>query len=205
MMAAPLLTSVVCLLFARWSLVRRAIPSRRQWIMKALRGLDRFFHRINQNRVTQSRVLIQDNEPLPIDAPIAWRETKKRAFGTLRYLIRMLILIEVPTAFFCVLFLLLTIFNLRNDANRSETMVFLRAQSPLLLFEAVENGDMGAWTGTISLIALIEYVSITLVLRELCLSGASRFLGRPETVKSWCKVRLALGANHCTEITLSRF
>ncbi len=114
------LTILINLVLARRWLVSRAVSSGGSRVMSILKGLDGFFHRLNQNRWTQGRVLVNDTETLPYDKPIAWRETKKRAFGTFRYLVRMLLVIEVPTLVICLLFLGIT-----DYGNRSEVMVFM--------------------------------------------------------------------------------
>jgi ABC-type transport system involved in multi-copper enzyme maturation permease subunit len=114
----------VQLLMARYWLVRRAVASGGNLVMAALRWVDQFFHRINQNRFTQGKVLIQDTQTLPEDHPIAWRETKKRAFGTVRYLVRFLVLIEFPTAVLCLLVVILSESGFRHN-NRSEVLAIL--------------------------------------------------------------------------------
>ncbi len=114
------LTILINLVLARRWLVTRAAATGGSRVMSILKGLDGFFHRLNQNRWTQGRVLVNDTETLPYDKPIAWRETKKRAFGTFRYLVRMLLVIEVPTLVVCLLFLGIT-----DYGNRSEVMVFM--------------------------------------------------------------------------------
>jgi len=115
-------TILICLVLARRWLVSRAAVTSNNRLMKALRGIDRFFHRVNQNRWTKGRVLINDSEELPLYRPIAWRETRKRAFGTVRYLIRMLILIEFPTAAICLTFLTLSLGH-GGYSNRSDIMI----------------------------------------------------------------------------------
>jgi ABC-type transport system involved in multi-copper enzyme maturation permease subunit len=112
------------LLLARYWLVRRAAATGGNRIMAILKWVDQFFHRINQNRFTQGKVLIQDTQPLPEDHPIAWRETKKRAFGTVRYLVRFLLLIEFPTAVLCLLVVLLSDGRFSRH-NRSEVLAVL--------------------------------------------------------------------------------
>ncbi len=116
-------STLVSLLLARRWLVSRAVASGGSRVMAILKGLDGFFHRINQNRWTQGRVLIRDSESLPYSEPIAWRETKKRAFGTFRYLVRMLLLIELPTLFVCLFFLIVTAYGRNSYMTRSEVMV----------------------------------------------------------------------------------
>ena len=114
-------TILVSLVLARIWLVTRVAATGGSRVMSILKGLDGLFHRMNQNRWTQGRVLVNDTETLPYDKPIAWRETKKRAFGTFRYLVRMLLVIEVPTLVVCLLTLGLT----DHYQNRSDIMVFM--------------------------------------------------------------------------------
>ena len=117
-------TILLSLVLARIWLVTRVAASGGSRVMAILKGMDGFFHRLNQNRWTQGRVLVNDSEVLPDTKPIAWRETKKRAFGTFRYLVRMLIVIEVPTLIVCLFFLVLS--DYRNDySNRSDVMIFM--------------------------------------------------------------------------------
>ncbi len=118
------LTILINLVFARRWLVSRAVASGGSRVMSILKGLDGLFHRLNQNRWTQGRVLVNDTETLPDEKPIAWRETKKRAFGTFRYLVRMLLLIEVPTLVVCLLFLGLTEYD-NSYWNRSREMFMM--------------------------------------------------------------------------------
>jgi len=49
--------------------------------------------------VTGGVVLIKDGSPLPLQRPVAWRETSKKSLGTFRYLVRVLVVIEVPILF----------------------------------------------------------------------------------------------------------
>jgi hypothetical protein len=49
--------------------------------------------------VTGGVVLIRDGSPLPLTDPVAWRETAKKSLGTFRYLVRVLVVIEVPILF----------------------------------------------------------------------------------------------------------
>lgn len=121
----PILATIaINLLLARYWLVRRAVATGGSKVMATLRWVDQFFHRLNQNRFTKGRVLIQDSQQLPVGEPIEWRETRKRAFGTVRYLVRCLLLIEFPTAFFCILVITLSV-NHSGYNNRSETLAIL--------------------------------------------------------------------------------
>ncbi|MBC8115680.1 MAG: hypothetical protein H7062_14950, partial [Candidatus Saccharimonas sp.] len=91
-----LMFSVLCLVFARCVLWRRAFVQPSNYLLKAFKLLDTFFHRANQNRFTKGIVLTHEHVELPLYDPIGWRETKKRSIGTTRYLVRFLILLEIP-------------------------------------------------------------------------------------------------------------
>ena len=91
-----LVFSMTCLIFARVVLWRRAFVQPSNYLLKAFKLLDTFFHRANQNRFTKGIVLTNEHVELPLYDPIGWRETKKRSIGTTRYLVRFLILLEIP-------------------------------------------------------------------------------------------------------------
>ena len=48
------------------------------------------------NVLTGNIVLTRSRATLPVSKPIAWRETAKKSLGTLRYLVRILVSIELP-------------------------------------------------------------------------------------------------------------
>ncbi len=91
-----ILAAGACLCLARWQFLRRAFPPAGSFIPKLLRWFDDFFHRINQNRLTRGIVLVRDKNTLPLFKPVAWRETVKKSLGTTRYLVRLLVLLELP-------------------------------------------------------------------------------------------------------------
>ncbi len=91
-----LMFSGTCLIFARFALWRRAFLQPSNYLLKAFKLLDTFFHKANQNRFTKGIVLTHEHVELPEYDPIRWRETKKRSIGTTRYLVRFLILLEIP-------------------------------------------------------------------------------------------------------------
>jgi ABC-type transport system involved in multi-copper enzyme maturation permease subunit len=88
--------SLNCLFAARLVLWRRAFIQPSNYIMRLFKSLDAFFLRANQNRWTKGIVLIHESVTLPVFDPIRWRETTKRSLGTTRYLIRILLVLEVP-------------------------------------------------------------------------------------------------------------
>lgn len=91
-----ILAAGACLCLARWQFLRRAFPPAGSFIPKLLRWFDDFFHRINQNRLTRGIVLVRDKNTLPLFKPVAWRETVKKSLGSTRYLVRLLVLLELP-------------------------------------------------------------------------------------------------------------
>ena len=93
-----LFSAAIALILARVFLVRRAFLQPGNLLRNFLTALDRWFARINENRVTRGRVLVPDRGGLPEDEPVAWRETTRRSLGKGRYLLRLLLLIELPVA-----------------------------------------------------------------------------------------------------------
>ncbi|MBC8113023.1 MAG: ABC transporter permease subunit [Candidatus Saccharimonas sp.] len=91
--------SLTCLFAARLVLWRRAFVQPSNYLLKFFKSLDSFFWKANQNRFTKGIVLIHESVTLPLFDPIRWRETKKRSLGTTRYLIRMLLALELPVLF----------------------------------------------------------------------------------------------------------
>lgn len=85
-----------CLVLARVLLWRRAFLSPGNPLMAFFRGLDRFFQRINQNRFTRGIQLVKDHSTLPLIDPVAWMETTKRSLATLRYRVRILLVLMIP-------------------------------------------------------------------------------------------------------------
>jgi ABC-type transport system involved in multi-copper enzyme maturation permease subunit len=92
-----LFLSLVYLVMATEFLHRRAFVPARNVLLQLFQALDRFFNEWNE--VTGGVVLIRDGQALPIDQPVAWRETAKKSLGTFRYLVRVLVVIEVPILF----------------------------------------------------------------------------------------------------------
>ena len=103
-LSIPMLTvTLMFLIMAHYFLVRRAFLTPRNLLLNMFRKLDSQFSKINDNRVTRGIVLVQDDVKLPEDDPIAWRETSKKSLGTFRYLFRILVALEVPILFLCIL------------------------------------------------------------------------------------------------------
>ncbi|MEO2016397.1 MAG: ABC transporter permease subunit [Fuerstiella sp.] len=97
-----LFATAVFLLFARLTLVRRAFVTQSSMLLRMFRGVDVFFTALN-DRTTGGIELIRDSNPLPSEDPVAWRERNKKSLGKARYLFRVLVVLEIPTLFICVL------------------------------------------------------------------------------------------------------
>ena len=97
-MSVPLLlVTWFVVAFAQMHLLQRAFVPPRNLLLEFFKGLDKFFEDLN-NQTTSGILLVRDIDTGPLFDPIAWRETRKRSLGTVRYLFRLLIVLEVPLA-----------------------------------------------------------------------------------------------------------
>lgn len=102
-MSVPsLLVTACCLMAARGVLVPRAFVTHSSVLMRIFRAVDSFFKELN-DRTTGGVVLIKDSETLPGDQPVVWREQNKKSLGKARYLFRILVILEGPTLFICMM------------------------------------------------------------------------------------------------------
>ncbi len=99
--ALILLAPVLFVAIATRCLISRAFVTPRNFILAFFRGLDRLYTRMNV--VVGNVELVREKALLPEDKPIAWRETAKKSLGTVRYLVRVLVAIELPTVFLLVI------------------------------------------------------------------------------------------------------
>ena len=102
--AGVLVSIVAFLVLARVFLLRRALLAPRNELLLAFRAIDKVFNAIN--RAVGNVVLVRDRGDLPEDEPIAWREVARKSLGKVRYLFRILVLLEVPVLFvalFCLI------------------------------------------------------------------------------------------------------
>lgn len=88
----------VCLFLSRHFLASRAFVNPRNALLELFKRLDAVWKRANDT-YTGGIVLVNDDEVLPDDQPVAWRETRKKSLGTARYLFRVLVAVEVPLLF----------------------------------------------------------------------------------------------------------
>ena len=91
--------SLLIMTVARYILWKRAFVKPKSFMLRLFRSLDLFFHWANNNQFTRGIIVIKESVVLPHYHPISWRETSKRSLGTTRYLIRFLLLLEVPVLF----------------------------------------------------------------------------------------------------------
>ncbi|MCA9064450.1 MAG: ABC transporter permease subunit [Planctomycetaceae bacterium] len=98
-----LFITAVCLAAARFMLVPRAFVTSRSLLMKLFVMVDGIFVSMNQSRLTRGIEIIPDSNEMPAFDPIAWRERTRKSLGKARYLFRVLVAIEVPTLFICML------------------------------------------------------------------------------------------------------
>ncbi len=117
----PMFMAFVCLMLARFFLIRRAFVSSSSALLRAFKKIDGIF--VSLNKITDPRylmwmlnrgekptagapargiVLIRDYESLPLFDPVAWRERAKKSMGKARYLFRILVAMEGPTLFICL-------------------------------------------------------------------------------------------------------
>lgn len=94
--ATQALSIVACLSIARRILVTRSDQPPRNSGLEILRWMDRFWVDLN-TRYAGGRIIVQPETQLPADEPITWRESQKKSLGSVRYLVRILLAVEVPT------------------------------------------------------------------------------------------------------------
>jgi ABC-type transport system involved in multi-copper enzyme maturation permease subunit len=116
-----LLSALTFLLLARIFVLRRAFVPSRNPLLKFFRFLDGVFTSMNE-RVAKGVVLVSESTTLPEDEPIAWRETAKKSLGTVRYLFRVFVALEVPTAIVCVL---IASFESSGNMDGASALLFL--------------------------------------------------------------------------------
>ena len=83
------------LLLARVAMVRRMAPQPQYLVRRVFRRIDSGFRRIN-NRLGAGIEFGGGDGGLPVDHPVAWRESRRGNLGRVNYLIRMIMIVEVP-------------------------------------------------------------------------------------------------------------
>ena len=90
--------ALMFLQLARTALVTRAGQPPKNLGLEFLRWMDRFWNDLNR-KYTGGVIVVADQKTLPEDEPIAWRESSKKSLGSFRYLLRVLLAVEIPTLF----------------------------------------------------------------------------------------------------------
>ena len=108
-----MLTVVFCVMTTRFLLYRRAFVSQSSLLLRAFRVLDSFFQRLNDR--AGGVQIIADRESYPEGDPVTWREREKKSMGRARYLIRILVVLEFPTLFVCLLSVMYSVSS--NSSN----------------------------------------------------------------------------------------
>jgi ABC-type transport system involved in multi-copper enzyme maturation permease subunit len=86
---------VLFLFLARGAVVRRAVPRPKHHIRRLFAWLDRAFTRLN-DRYAQGILLTDRDSGLPEVNPVLWREIRRGNLGRINYLIRVLLVLELP-------------------------------------------------------------------------------------------------------------
>ncbi len=84
------------------AMVKKAGEPPRNLVLEFFRGLDRFFTELNDS-TTGGIVLIKDRRTLPGAEPVTWRESNRKSLGQFRYLMRVMLIIELPTVLLLII------------------------------------------------------------------------------------------------------
>ena len=165
----------VFLRLAESALVARAAVQSRNPVLEAFRAIDRFFHDVN-DRLARGRLIVDDRTPLPDDEPVAWRHRYRKSLGTVRYLVRILICLELPT----LIFSLFTATDISwNPSDHgvafTVTLVLLWLISSVILLSSV-IGMIGAERTHQTLDTLLATPMPTSELLSQCRLGLNRLL-----------------------------
>ena len=106
-----------CIVLAQGCLFSRAFVPPSNPLLNVFQMLDSVFHQANK-RFTLGVILVKDAQSLPVWQPVAWRESAKRSLGQFRYLVRILVLLEIPTLYFVL-----------QSANRGGGSAFFSAST----------------------------------------------------------------------------
>ena len=113
------------MLLARRFLVSRAFVPHRNILLRAFKSFDR--KRPKPVLVPAGAVATMaahsDDAQLPDNEPIVWRETKRRMLGTGKYIVRVLLFVEIPVILFCGLLTAVQFYARRYDAEEIVVML----------------------------------------------------------------------------------
>lgn len=132
-----MLTVVFCVMTTRFLLYRRAFVSQSSLLLRAFRMLDSFFQRLNDR--AGGVQIIADRESYPDEDPVTWREREKKSMGRARYLIRILVVLEFPTLFVC---LMSVMYSVNSNTSSGLTPLWLLAWLLALMIVTVKGSTL---------------------------------------------------------------
>jgi len=103
-LCAPIVISTIVFLLISWRfLFSRATSQKSQFLQRLFRSIDVLMNVLNR-KLGRGIVLVPDRSALPLNDPVAWRERGRTTMANSRYLVRLMLIILVPTciaSFFC--------------------------------------------------------------------------------------------------------
>lgn len=96
-----LIESLIMIVVASFMLTSRAFQNSHNYLLQFQAAIDRFV--VDVNRLFGNITVTKPHQDRPATKPVAWRETDRKSLGRLRYLIRILIVIELPLIAFAAL------------------------------------------------------------------------------------------------------
>ncbi|MFK7817809.1 MAG: ABC transporter permease subunit [Planctomycetaceae bacterium] len=91
------LCSGTCILGAALSIGSRVFQNSQNYVLQAQHEVDRFVQ--DANRLVGEIELLKEKNHKPQFNPVRWRETGRRSLGRIRYLLRILFIVELPLIF----------------------------------------------------------------------------------------------------------
>lgn len=169
------LAGCIALLVARACLIRRAFIPPSNLILRFLRWIDGKFQIANR-KWGRGILVFSESVSTPDTAPIAWRETQKRALGQFRYLLRVFMGITIPTVL-VVVFLIIRE-SRSPDIQRSSIMFVVPVlwMVTTLLISVVAAGLISGERGhqTLDVLLTTPLIGRQIILQKL--AGINRLI-----------------------------
>ena len=166
------MVTAMLLVATRVVILRRAFALPQHRLQKVFRRLDGVFSRWNENPYTRGITLVAEAARLPETRPIAWIETTRTALGSLRYLVRLLLVVET-----LVVCLVLLVANTSENAGEYVSMLVFLAWIGATALVAVKGSSLIA--GERSRQTLDVLLTLPIPTRELLaqkLTGVRRLM-----------------------------
>ena len=136
-----LLSAFAMILASRLFILRRAFVAPKNRLFALFRFFDGIFSYLNQ-RYTKGIVVFDEQDRLPEDEPITWRETTKTTLGTVRYLVRIFLGIEFPVAALCLLIAATSESNFYRDRSEPVSLIVFICWVLAILLVAVRGATL---------------------------------------------------------------